>query len=1188
MSPPKNNAAREDLLNRKILILRLYYVNRLTSDQIRAELEKRGLNVSLYDLDSTMRKWGFEKNINKATWKFLTSILGKRSREGKKSEVIHCGRRVKQSTINKETNRHRDNPTFRPHVPPQSPPPIFPGSQVAVCTPPPHSMEFDWLGGLPWQEFINGGLYEDLHQIVMHERLMQHVEDSNSAALQLDKYHMLLNIDVSYSSSRTSNGSSPPVSKIGARIGAAMPEAYPGENLRRANCLLRGSRDQEFVFECLTLLIYTFSNNITDQFSPKFNSQWEAALAIIKHSAILNRAVDLKRFNSLTIEGFAENLFRAAMHKVEFYDDARGKEAVAIVIWLLESGQNPNDIRLSASSFYRHPQTPLQRALVQHNPNLVRHLLEAKADPNIVPEYYRVSSLPLSPLEMAAKSRCWDISLPLLIKHGASANIDKALHMAIRVSHLEAARLLLENGANPYTAYKTREGLVYEDTALNVAAATGVQELKFIQEFIESPSQSKTLSSLITADTFVAAALEHNSATYLSQYQLSGTSLTNAHGITPLHVAVRESDFRYCRSHLHSYDLRTLATPIPPLWLACILGDEEIARLFIENGADVEGAATTDIEKCRRVLDLDPSDEYESTPLGCTMKNPDNKHLSCAVMLIEAGATLTGLELFVAAGRMHFDLLSAALAAGADPNARNSEGKRPLQITLEGNSHGTDSKYAVLEQLLEKGAIVSQDEVITAIYRSDWDFLELLLSHGGNLLDPNEKGITPLEASIRKCGLGLLHRLLDDHPRMYNPGSICAALGAQKYCIAKGLVANRPTRDPLDIVEMIVLGMAAARGNVEVYQELLTCSSLSKVSYSPRERFCSCGRFWCKSSGVPGSPLTLLVMPPSFALDAFCGFLELGFQPDHRTWLAIAVNGEVRYAEVLLGKGYKLEAQQDELPGADLDPLCVSIRRGKLGMFEILLKAGASFIRELPYSIHLVTAIECRQWSMMETLLTSGAVVNGHPPEGLTALQAAVKSGRLEVVNLLLEAGADVNQWNKDIQFSRSPLQSAVEQINLEMIEALLEAGAEVNAPPAPHGGATALQLASIKGHVGLAQRLLKVGADVDAPGAEAFGITALEGAAQNGRIDMLTLLLSHGACLTGPGRRQYVRSIIFTNDHVLYHTARKLLLDFGGWSDSDDHVMRVEMQKIHEELVMKPARTKGGSTIHHISDVYY
>lgn len=61
-------------------------------------------------------------------------------------------------------------------------------------------------------------------------------------------------------------------------------------------------------------------------------------------------------------------------------------------------------------------------------------------------------------------------------------------------------------------------------------------------------------------------------------------------------------------------------------------------------------------------------------------------------------------------------------------------------------------------------------------------------------------------------------------------------------------------------------------------------------------------------------------------------------------------------------------------------------------------------------------------------------------------------------------------------------------------------------------GGATALQLAAIKGYIGIARRLIDLGASVNEAPAESNGRTALQGAAEYGRIDMLQMLLNEGA----------------------------------------------------------------------------
>lgn len=74
---------------------------------------------------------------------------------------------------------------------------------------------------------------------------------------------------------------------------------------------------------------------------------------------------------------------------------------------------------------------------------------------------------------------------------------------------------------------------------------------------------------------------------------------------------------------------------------------------------------------------------------------------------------------------------------------------------------------------------------------------------------------------------------------------------------------------------------------------------------------------------------------------------------------------------------------------------------------------------------------------------------------------------------------ADVNYLG-DGELRRTPLQHAVELGNMEIFNLLLEHGADVNAPAADDGGVTALQIAAIQGYIGIARRLLDLGADVN------------------------------------------------------------------------------------------------------------
>lgn len=124
---------------------------------------------------------------------------------------------------------------------------------------------------------------------------------------------------------------------------------------------------------------------------------------------------------------------------------------------------------------------------------------------------------------------------------------------------------------------------------------------------------------------------------------------------------------------------------------------------------------------------------------------------------------------------------------------------------------------------------------------------------------------------------------------------------------------------------------------------------------------------------------------------------------------------------------------------------------------------------------------------------------------GDTALKIASFYGNLDIVEVLLEANADVEIANN---YSFAPIHVASQEGHVDVVVALLEAGAAVDRPK--YDGATPLFIASQDGHVDLVAVLIEAGADVDKP--RDTGATPLVIASQEGQSSVVSALLRVGA----------------------------------------------------------------------------
>lgn len=143
----------------------------------------------------------------------------------------------------------------------------------------------------------------------------------------------------------------------------------------------------------------------------------------------------------------------------------------------------------------------------------------------------------------------------------------------------------------------------------------------------------------------------------------------------------------------------------------------------------------------------------------------------------------------------------------------------------------------------------------------------------------------------------------------------------------------------------------------------------------------------------------------------------------------------------------------------------------------------------------------------LQSLLKKGVDVNAKGTNGETALWMAAGAGHTEIVEALLERGADVNV--KDKAYGATALYMAAQEGHTNAVKVLLESKANVNIKREING-VTALMMAVQKGHTEIVKLLLAAGADVNAKAND--GRAPLSIAKMMRHTEIIKLLKEYGA----------------------------------------------------------------------------
>lgn len=126
----------------------------------------------------------------------------------------------------------------------------------------------------------------------------------------------------------------------------------------------------------------------------------------------------------------------------------------------------------------------------------------------------------------------------------------------------------------------------------------------------------------------------------------------------------------------------------------------------------------------------------------------------------------------------------------------------------------------------------------------------------------------------------------------------------------------------------------------------------------------------------------------------------------------------------------------------------------------------------------------------------------------LGCMDIAAQEGELEVIKLLADAGADVDQKGL---VGHTPLRIAARNGRTDVVAYFISKGCDINTQG--NDGATPLEAAASKGHMEIVQMLVEKGANINIQDKE--GDFALGEAAKHGFIDVVNYLVSKGADLS-------------------------------------------------------------------------
>ena len=531
-----------------------------------------------------------------------------------------------------------------------------------------------------------------------------------------------------------------------------------------------------------------------------------------------------------------------------------------------------------------------------------------------------------------------------------------------------------------------------------------------------------------------------------------------------------------------------------PLLLSVTHDHISIVNLLLNNGADVNIA-----------------DEYGRTPLMTAVSNSNAELVS--ILLANKAAVnqchncgLTSLHIACRKGDIEIVRLLVSYGSNVNSQAEVSSLKvlNPLLCTIHGmiSSLVTEAiGQEIIETLLKHGAHPNPSKLpsveVPLVSAAECGYLEivkLLLTHGANVNIARGCGSTPLHKAAAK-GHDVIVKVLLKYQASkevldkngFTPVMSAAIFG--KFQMVKLLADAGADISQKSYLGSTALTLATSFGFTQVVKTLQEVGALKDVEQR-QEAF--------------------LIASSNCYLDIVEMLMQSGFDISsdikNRALILAAAGGSVDVCKFLLANDALINAKNEK----GWTALRNAIVGGYFDIVQQLVECGANVnaVENNGLScLHIACGLGHAE--IAKYLIAKGAHV-GHKRGIDTNLWFAARHSHVEIVKLLLELDSndiDINYCGED---GSTALILSVQKQDMEMAQLLLQHGANVNQPNSLD--VTPLSVAASNGQLEIVSLLLQYKAEVNSLNFENH--TPLYYAIVSGHSKVVSLLLQHGAII--------------------------------------------------------------------------